>query len=204
MSTSALRGGLAALERLGSIDSSGSVHRVPGARAWSTADNGNPDNMLEFVRDVLGEHDTVMFTIERDLNRNVMIYRPNFEGDAAPARPGWLMVPADADLDNTTIDMVDNQLKEEDITGIEQLGYGVKSSGPSSFSIRALPDTVVHMFETDDQQWRVRVEVDGTLRVLQRIVLFVTTRFGLPGVREVHVEVEDDAGAVSQHFYAVK
>lgn len=213
MASSTIRGGLDALVGLGSTDVHG-VSKRTGARSWSTRDNGNPAHMLTFVRDLMGLDDNVLFTMERDFNRNVVMYRPALgvtgELDLSTlATASWLMVPDTADLDHTTVEMVDEELVEEKLTALEQLGYGTKvvaHRDDLAFAVAALPDTPMFLVQTAEGQWRAHVEVEGTRWTLNRIMLHTTPRaFGMfPGVSEVHVEVEDDKGQVAQFYYAVK
>ena len=211
MAFSVIKGGLEALHKLGSTDVHG-VSRRTGNRSWSTNDNGNPANMLRFVRDLMGEDDDILFTIERDINRNVVVYRPSLtprgELDTSSlAKGSWLLVPEEVDLDNTTVEMVEEELVEEEFTALEQMGYGVDMVHQDDlcFAVRALPDNHLHLFQTPAGKWRARLLVEGKLWTLQRILLHTTPRaLGLfPAVSELHVEVEDAAtGAVAQFYYA--
>jgi len=211
MASSAVEGGLNALHKLGSTDIKG-VSKRDGSRSWCTNDNGNPANMLTFVRNLMGQDDDVLFIVERDINRNVVFYRPALtstgELDTSLVAGGsWLIVADEADLDNTTEEMVDEQLVEEELTRLERLGYGVKRvSGPELiFSIAALPDTPLTLFQNEEGAWRVWVEIEGDKWIVQRIMLHTQARMlGMfPQVTEVHFDVESTCGLVAQFYFAV-
>jgi hypothetical protein len=175
--------------------------------------------MLTLVRNLMGgdtrddgDDDPVLFIVERDLNRNVVMYRP---GNAELVQPSWLLVPEEADLDNITVEMVDEQLVEEDLTKLEQLGYGVKrlsgEGAASRFYMAALPDTPLTLFQTQEGKRRVWVEIEGKRWILQRVMLHTRPRAlgWFPTVTEVHLEVEmmtesgAGSGMVAQFYYAV-
>jgi hypothetical protein len=218
MASSAVEGGLNSLHKLGSTDVNG-VSRRTGSRSWSVADNGNPDDMVTFVRNFMGQDDDVLFIVERDFNRNVVIYRPCFVHDGTElntskvAGGSWLIVPDDVDLDNMTEEVVDD-LVEEDLTKLEHLGYGVKKmsggEGELKFSIAALPDTPLTLFKHVDEEgsevWRVSIEIEEHRWIVRRIMLHTKPRaLGLfPSVTEVHLEVEDYGahGMVAQFYYS--
>jgi hypothetical protein len=160
----------------------------------------------------MGPEDDVIFTIERDFNRNVVMYRPSLtrQGELNTSKlvdAAWLMVPAEVDLDNTTVDMVDEELVEEELTSMEELAYGVDVVHVDDlcFAVRAFPDNHMFLKKTPNDQWRATVMVEGRMWTLRRILLHTIPRaFGLfPAVSEMHLEVEDEAGAVAQFYYAI-
>lgn len=209
--TSAINGGLDSLIELGVIDVHNVSHRA-STREWATTDNGNPANMLGFVRDIMGADDEVLFIVERDFNRNVVLYRPTltYSGDLDTTQivnAGWLMISDEADLDDANVAMDDDAISEEAMTSLEELGYGVNVINGSNlcFAIRALPDVPLFLVQNAKGQWRARIEIKGQMWVLHRIFITTTPRsFGFPKVSELHLEVCDvDTDAIAQFFYAL-
>ena len=209
MTSAVLRGGLSALLKLGWTDADGVSKRTTG-RSWCTCDNGNPAHMLDFVRDFMGPTDDILFILERDLNRNIVIYRPSFIADGEVdretlARASWLLVPREADLDHTTIAMADEELVEEDLTVLEKRAYAVTVLNPDNFifSVAALPDTPLVLTQDPNGKWCVRIEIDSQWWTLQRIMVHTTPSvFMFPAVSEIHLDVYQETGRTAQFYYA--
>lgn len=73
-------------------------HRGPVP--WRRKQNGNPSNLYSSVKEVLGAVN-VLFIVERDLNRNVVVYAVDTESPLIIPPPVqtqvfWLMIPAAA------------------------------------------------------------------------------------------------------------
>jgi hypothetical protein len=195
-------GGIATLTRLGSVDAYGNVTQV-GTREWSNEENGNPDEMVEFVRNVLGEQSTILFIIERNINRNVCYYQ--FDPETNKVVPTWLMIPDDLDLKDMSIEDVDTRLTQEDLSMFETRGYGVSVVDDTHFIVRALGDEVLTIHHDEDGNARATIVIDNKHWILRRIM--VQTKpiriLGVPTVTELHIEVEDELNRVNQFFYAV-
>lgn len=211
MAQAALRGGLSALVQLGSTDADG-VSKRRTDRSWCTCDNGNPAHMLDFIRDFMGAEDNILFILERDFNRNVVVYRPLLNDAGAVvqdllAGATWLLVPPDADLDQTTISMVDENLIEEDLSTLEKCAYAVSvvNADANTFAVAALPDTPLVLTQTADGKWCARIEIESQWWTLQRIFVHTTPAvFNLfPKVSEIHLDVRQDDGRTAQFYYAI-
>jgi len=205
MSVSALKGGLNALMKLGCTHVDGVSTRTT-SRSWSMNDNGNPSHMLQFVRDFIS--DDVLFTIERDFNRNVILMSPSLDatGNLNTVKASWFMVPSDVDIE---CEETHGSLYEEELTKLEYMGYGVTNVVPNtpSFCVAALPDTPLNLVRDPvTQKWRVCITIENVTWMLQRILLYTKPRaLGMfPSVTELHLEVADASGAVAQFYYAVK
>jgi hypothetical protein len=172
-----------------------------GDRAWSDEDNDNPDDMVEFTRNVLGEPDTILFIIERNLNRNVCYYQ--LDTDTKQVTPAWLMIPHGLDLSNLSIDEVDNQVTEEGLTMLETRAYGVDTIDDDHFTMRALKGEVFTIHRDGDTA-RATIVIDHKTWVVRRIMIHSNPNMlGIPIVKEVHLEVEDGPHRVTQFFFAV-
>ena len=209
MASTVIRGGLSALVKLGSTDSEG-VSKRSTFRSWCTCDNGNPAHMLDFVRDFMGADDEILFILERDINRNVVVYRPSFTatGDLdrnSMARASWLLVPREADLEHTTISMADEELVEEDLSVLEKYAYAVTVLDEFTFALAALPDTPLVLTRNTNGKWCVRIEIESQWWTLQRILVHTTPMaFNMfPAVSEIHFDVQEN-GRTAQFYYATQ
>lgn len=172
------------------------------SRSWCTCDNGNPVDMLTFIRDFIGKDETVLFILERDVNRNVVLYR--FDEDTMSVDASWLLIPEDADLTQTTIAMVDEELVQEDLSSVEQhiYGTGALNAADMRFNLAALVDMPLHVRQNAMGQWRVYIELEAREWILQRINVH-TDKGLVPVVTEIHFDVEDTAGRSLQFYYAI-
>jgi hypothetical protein len=191
-------GGISTLTRLGSVDGYGNATQL-GAREWSNADNGNPDNMINFTRGFLGDED-ILFIVERDLNRNVCYYSL----DEHKVVPTWLMIPDDVDLSSMTIEQIDGDLvSEEALTMLERRGYGVDVLDPTHFTVRALKGEVFTIRRDDNGNARAYIHIDHRDWQVRRVMIHTKpSMLGFPSVREIHIEVED-GGRITQFFFGV-
>lgn len=194
-------GGLSSLTRLGSIDGYGNETQLSD-RAWSTDENENDDMMVEFTRNVLGEHDNILFVIERNFNRNVCYYQ--LDPETGKVTPAWLIIPDHLDVSNMSIFDVDNELREEELTMMESRVYGVDMIDESHFTVRALKGEVFTIHRTGDTA-RATVDIDDKSWVVRGILIHTRPGlvFGIPTVTEIHVEVEDKNERVFHFFFAV-
>jgi len=204
MATNVISGGLSALNYLGCVDTEGEIHYETD-RQWAVADNGNPENILEITRGVLGENDTLMFIIERDFNRNVCYYKANTDaGGREQVLPNWLIIPRDIDMHNLSIEEVEDELKEENLTMVETYAYGTKNIDTNQFMVNALKGEQLSIFKDDEGNYRASIFIRGTPWVLNRIMIHTkSVAMGLyPAVSEIHLDVETLGGTPAQFFYA--
>lgn len=208
MATHAVSGGLSSLTYLGCVDPQGDVHYATD-RCWSTDENGNPENILDITRGVMGANDTLMFIIERDVNRNVCHYTANLDDSGAlvhenPVAPSWLIVPAGIDMHNMSIQEVEDDLTEEGLTTMETYAYGTKNLKNGRFMVNALKGEQLSMFQDQEGNYRTSIVIQGMHWVLRRIMIHTKpVMLGLyPSVSEIHLDVESRQGDPAQFFYA--
>lgn len=197
--TQARRGGIESLTRLGDVDAYGNATQL-GDREWSNEDSGNPGDMVEFVRNVLGDPN-ILFIIERNLNRNVCYYQ--LDPETNTVFPAWLMIPPELDIEDMSIDEVDNELSEEGLSMLEKRAYGVDHIDATHFTMRALKGEVFTIHR-DAGGARASIKIEGKQWVVRRFMIHTKPSrvFGIPTVAEIHIEVEDGKKIV-QFFFAV-
>lgn len=164
-------------------------------------DNGNPEDTLEIVRGVMGRDENVMFTIERDFNRNVCYYSTQ-DGVSVDAK--WLLIPDDIDLHDMSIEQVEDELVEEPLTRMETYAYGTKSLGQGRFMLNAIKGEQLGIRRDQEGNYRATIFIQGIHWTLRRIMIHTKPALGMlyPSVTEIHLEVEDVHGDIAQFFYA--
>lgn len=201
--------GLSSLTQLGYVGVDGARTRLLG-REWKIGSSGNPDSMPDIVRGYMGTHDSTLFLIERDTNRNVCHYQVNLteSGEVDAGRPvvaEWFMVAEDADLDNLDpfeYEMTgESPVHTEGLTMLEKTVYGVKTMGPTQFTVNALRGEIFTLRRRGDG-WCACVSIGGTEWVLNRVMLHTSFGFTGPRVDEIHLEVMTPAGEMAQFFYS--
>ena len=205
MASRVLSGGIANLTRLGHMAVDGALYQT-SERQWMHDDNGNPADMLELTRNLLRDSSKpgqdVVFTIERNLNRNVCHY--TFNPESGKVEPGWLMVPPDVDLEDMSIDDVEEQLSEEDLNIIERKAYGIDMMSPTKFSLRALKGEVFTLRPDKEGNQRATLHLDGDTWTLCRILIQTKPNaFKFPAVHELHMEVCDAQDCTAVFYFAV-
>lgn len=196
MASSALSGGLSAITCLGSVNTEGRVTRR-FRTLWKTGDNGNPSNIVDIAREMVS--DNVMFTVERDFNKNVCCYVLHPDGRLIPQ---WLMIPPDADVENASMDDLHDIVHTEELTFLEKKGYGISTKG-SQFSLNALKGERFKLVRGGEHP-RATVEIEGTTWFVHRIFLHTEPNMvGFPSVKEIHLTVHDQQGKVAQFFYRI-
>ena len=130
MASKVRSGGISSLNYLGCVDARGVVDQKT-SRQWITEDNGNPDDILDIAQDLVSEN--VMFTIERNFNKNVCCY----DLDNGQVHPKWLMIPDDEDMMEADRDRLREVTHLEDLNMVEKQAYGVDVEG-DKFVVKAL------------------------------------------------------------------
>jgi hypothetical protein len=195
MASKALTGGLSSLVYLGCVDSNGAVERK-SQRGWVMEDNGNPSNIVDIAGELVGD---VLFTVERDFNKNVCCYVMGDNGLV----PQWLIIPDHVDVENAEVEDLRDVVHTEELTYIETRGYGVEAKGPGQFGVRAIKGETFTM-ATHAGKTRACVTLNGYRWFVHRIFLHTKPNLvGFPSVFELHLTLHDEAGKVTQFFYSV-
>lgn len=168
------------------------------SRQWITEDNGNPDDILDIARELVSEH--VMFTIERNFNKNVCCYQL----DDGQVCPQWLMIPDDEDMMEADLDRLQEVTHLEDLTMFESRAYGVDVLEADKFIVKALKGEELRLVEDHKGVFRTVIHIDGHPWFLKRIFLHTKPNMvNFPSVHEIHIEVTDEQDRVTQFFFAV-
>lgn len=217
-----LIGGLGSMRYLG-VTSQGVDYpnpQLPNA-TWRRDNNGNPSNMLSLVRSVILD-DTVLFLIERDLNRNVVVYRANINEDTGapdatnPVTVFWLMIPgtpskvdqvaenSDEEDDDEELDMGD--MYTEDLNTVEKtVAYGVDSrvvGGKVKLYVKALRGESITL-EKQDGTWHGTMNMAGESMRIERVLVSTEPRtWGMwPTITESHMELREPTGRLNTYHY---
>ena len=203
-------------------------HRGPVP--WRQKQNGNPSNLYSSVKEVLGAVN-VLFIVERDLNRNVVVYAVDTESPLIIPPPVqthvfWLMIPAAAPVAGWSVPRDDDssdsdsdppaasnlgEVYTEDLTIVERrYAYGLTSRNitytEEEIFIKALDKQPIRVRIHADGSYYATIQIGGTDMVLNRI--FICTEPGAllwPKTTEVHLEVRltFDAPTTLTYFFRV-
>ena len=172
--------GFSAMTFLGSTNFAGIFEGTESNRNILMNGNRNPFNMLNKVRSLLGND--VVFIIERNFNRNVVVYKirrmTNGQIDTEnPLEVFWLIVSetgntetssgsefvesgddSDNSEDDDSINILFSNYQTEELTQIEQtMAYGVTNTpvvlGEFRVSIRALNGQFIYIRENPNGLW---------------------------------------------------
>jgi hypothetical protein len=196
MASKVRSGGISSLNYLGCVDARGVVDQKT-SRQWITEDNGNPDDILDIAQDLVSEN--VMFTIERNFNKNVCCY----DLDNGQVHPKWLMIPDDEDMMEADRDRLREVTHLEDLNMVEKQAYGVDVEG-DKFVVKALRGEELELVKDHNGSFRSVIHIHGQPWFLKRIFLHTKPNMlNFPSVHEIHVEVTNENNKVSQFFFAV-
>lgn len=197
MASKVMSGGISSLIYLGCVDAGGVVDQKT-SRQWITEDNGNPDDILDIARELVSEH--VMFTIERNFNKNVCCYQL----DDGQVCPRWLMIPDDEDMMEADLDRLQEVTHLEDLTMFENRAYGVDVLEAEKFIVKALKGEELGLAEDRNGKVRAVIHIHGQPWFLKRIFLHTKPNMvNFPSVHEIHIEVTDEHDRITQFFFAV-
>lgn len=197
---------------------------------WSMQSNGNPHSlMFKTIKELLYDTVHVLFIIERDTNKNVVVYGLNKDSSGNVVLTTvvfWVMIPVEAkrdedveeeedeevDLGNTDDQEVDlGNVYTEDLTFFENnYAYGIKSRSLQSdgeeehIYVKALEGQLIMVKQDMDGEYYAMIHINGSVRLLNRIFICTEPRpLGLCRTKEVHVDVRDawhDDDVVTYYF----
>jgi hypothetical protein len=167
------------------------------APAWQPVRNGNPPNMLDVTRSLMEDHHRrVLFILERDTNRNVVLY---LHDSSTLVSPLWLMIPGAPvhyNSDEPLSDDVEIELGDvyvEEMTPLEStIGYGVRTDERRQHVyVQALKKQPIYVREVDGE-WHAFIQIaDGApLMILRRISIVTEPRPFAPWPRVVGMHIE--------------
>ena len=192
-----MSGGISSLIYLGCVDAGGVVDQKT-SRQWITEDNGNPDDILDIARELVSEH--VMFTIERNFNKNVCCYQL----DDDQVCPKWLMIPDDEDMMEADLDRLQEVTHIEDLNMFENRAYGIDVLESNKFIVKALKGEELGLAEDRNGVTRTVIRINGQPWFLKRIFLHTKPNMvNFPSVHEIHIELMDEHDRITQFFFAV-
>ena len=210
--------GFANLNFLG-VTTSGGEYTALGepcvSPSWRRPHNGNPPNMIDVVRSLFPDQ-SVLFIVERDVNRNVVVY--TLDKTRANVRVYWLMIPSSAPFythDSPHTEEIDlGNIHTEDLTAIEnRLAYGVtmhSNAAPETLCVSVKAIGEERMF-VDTYTGVASVVIAENQLELRRVFISTEPRSWMPYPKtvEVHVEVAapssepEAADVVVTYHYAV-
>lgn len=170
---------------------------------WRHGGNGNPENMLDVVRSILPQY-KIAFLVQRDLNRNLVLYTvnelsPGVADPASPLNAFWLMIPGSSLEKEGSKDEVDlGEVYTEDLNTLERtLAYGVSSSkvvkpGHVQASVRAVSGEGINVvYNAEDEEWNAYVNMNGEQVKLQQFFIYTEPRQWSPWPKtvELHIHV---------------
>ena len=183
-----------------------------GPVPWRRKQNGNPSNVFARVKDVLQDSVNVLFIVERDLNRNVVVYAVDTESPLIVPPPiqthvFWLMIPASSPRDDEDTSDSDSDsdsragsnlgdVYTEDLTMVERrYAYGLTSRNitytEEEIFIKALDKQPIRVRMHADGSYHATIQIGGVDMILNRI--FICTEPGTlllwPKTTEVQLEV---------------
>jgi hypothetical protein len=195
---------------------------------WAMESNGNPHSlMFKTIKELLYDTVHVLFIIERDTNKNVVVYGLNKDSDGNVLLTTvvfWVMIPVEAkreeeededeevDLGNEGDQEVDlGNVYTEDLTFFENnYAYGIKSRSLESdgeeehIYVKALEGQLITVKQDMDGEYYAMIHLNGSTRLLNRIFICTEPRLlGLCRTTEVHVDVRDawhDDDVVTYYF----
>lgn len=183
--------------------------------SWRRPHNGNPPNMIDVVRSLFPDQ-TVLFIVERDVNRNVVVY--TLDKTRANVHVFWVMIPSSAPFythDSAHTQEIDlGNIHTEDLTAIEnRMAYGVTlqhntASGDSlCMSVKAIGEERIFV---NTYTGVASVVIAENALELRRVFISTEPRSWMPYPKtvEVHVEVAAPSGdsetdVVVMYHYAV-
>lgn len=181
--------------------------------SWHAMTNGNPANMLDVTRSLFEDnHKRVLFILERDTNRNVLMY--TYDADALMV-PQWLMIPgapvhynSDEPL-NEDAEIELGNIYTEELTPLEStIGYGVRvDRAEQEAYIHALRDQPIYVRKVGEE-WYAMIQLapDTAPLFLRKISIITQPRplSPIPRVIETHLEVQQSvSGPLIVYRYRV-
>lgn len=194
-----------------SKDPASQLTPVP-AGPWQHGGNGNPRNMLEAVQALLPDMH-IVFLVERDFNRNIVLYCVNESSPGVVDRSNamtvmWLMISAPPQAAGEELDLGD--VYTEDLTALERtLAYGVTNVSVSSdnqFTVRVRAvngEDITVKYNSGERVWEAMIRMSNTFLYLDRFRIFTEPRKFAPWPKtvELHVDARLAAGTtITYHF----
>lgn len=170
---------------------------------WRHASNGNPANVCSVIQSLV-EDTHVLFVVERDVNRNVVVYSLEEGGGKKTVTPFWLMIPAP----RSTTDLGD--VYTEDLTCVEtNLAYGVQqrvnTDASITLSVRAINGLPIQIKPDKTGSYAAHISMHGGELIVKRFMIFTEPRRWSPWPKtvELHVEThtpDSAASPITYHF----
>ena len=201
-----------------------------GPVPWRVNRNGNPPDVYRKVKSLLSDSVNVLFVIERDVNRNVVVYGVDADPSSTHVIPPpvrthafWVMIPdsraVETDVEtDVEVDLGDEEEEEEglgdvtteDLTLVERTyAYGIKSHSVTyteeEILIKAFEQQPIRVRMHEDGQYHATLQIGGTDMVLNRIYICTEKRSLLwPTTTELHLEVREKFDSPSSITYFFK
>lgn len=175
---------------------------APECGPWRHASNGNPPNLSGVVQALLPDHH-VLFVVERDINRNVVVYSLDEGESSKTVTPFWLMIPAP----RSSLDLGD--VYTEDLTRVESnLAYGIEQRAHAddsiTLSVRAISGLPIQVKRDARGSYAAHMSMNGGEVLVKRFMIFTEPRRWAPWPRtvELHVEAQDpeSSQSITYHF----
>jgi len=148
-------------------------------QTWVETNNGNPANMLEFIRFLYGEN--AMFICERSNSRNTVVYQ--FDEHLLEFKCFRINIPPYTNLS----EIID--LQKIEFSCLDKSVYGVRTTANSDvFSIKAVPQFMLKRKKINGV-WRTFITIQENIWMLQRIMLQIKENTMLPVVTHMMLEV---------------
>jgi hypothetical protein len=171
------------------------------AAPWRMCYNGNPRGMWQYVKSSLPPETNVLFIVQRDVNRNVVVYA--YSEAERRVHAFWFMVPASArrsparyDEDKEEDEEVDvGEAYAEGLTLVEEtMAYGVSPTVDGAFTVKALEGRQLRVVKEGDE-WVATCTAEGRHVVLRDV--FICTEASSwrpwPTTTECHLTCSEDA-----------
>ena len=167
--------GLSGMNLLG-LTCGGKEYPTNDSANWRRNSNGNPENMLQLVRNLFPEEE-ILFIIQRDFNRNVLVYKTAFGEDdeldvSKLVEAFWLII------DNPVSESNLGDVHTENLTLLERnLAYGATVGTDENgyfITIKALGEPI-RIFQHDDDL-RTGMMVKGHLLMLEKVDIYTVPR----------------------------
>ena len=183
---------------------------------WRHGGNGNPRNMLDVVQSLLPDLN-IVFLVERDFNRNIVLYcvneiSPGVVDRSNPITVMWLMIAAPPSPTNNESEVDLGDVYTEDLTTLERtLAYGVSNVSVlnnTEFSVRIRAvngEDITIKYNSKDNAWEAFIVMQKTYMYLDRFRIFTEPRKFAPWPKtvELHVDARLMAGSAITYHFAV-
>ncbi len=179
---------------------------------WRLCYNGNPRGMVDVVEEVLPPDTHVLFIVQRDVNRNVVVYA--YDEARRSVRSFWFIVPPSAlrsparrETDPGEDEEVDvGEAYTEELTLVEQnVAYGAingVNGRDNEFSVRPLKTHVFRM-ERREGKWVAVGTFEGKEMIVREVFICTEASAWLPwpSATECHVVATPSLSAQSVTYH---